>query len=509
MIITDKELLQLEKLIELEEAEENFYSYCTYREPDFYKPHRHHLEKLCNILNAFYYGWIAKESKEAEWQVFYDGKVPEGWIICNKIMINMPPQHGKSRTLVNFTQWCLGKNNEERIITASYNDTQAGEFAMYTRDGIQEVKNLPEQHVFSDVFPDTKIKKGNASYQKWALEGQHFNYLGVGVGGGVTGKGATIRIVDDLIKDAEEAINKNILEKKWRWYSGTYSSRNSAEGGAVREIFCATPWSKDDPQGILKATEGHKWFIFQMEVYDKEKDEMLCPDLLSKEEYIDLKERSLRNEITAMIFWANYHNKLVDAAGRLYKELKTYEHLPKDNQGNLLFESIENYTDTADTGEDYLCSICYGVYDGYAYVLDIYYTQDGMEITEKETARMLFENDVRLARIESNNGGRGFARNVERELKEKYNTRKCTVKWFHQSKNKKARIHTNSASVQNMVLFPVDWANRWSDYYEAMTTYKAKGKNTHDDAPDATTGIVENVDKNNIATEQVLDLSAW
>ena len=113
-----------------------------------------------------------------------------------------------------------------------------------------------------------------------------------------------------------------------------------------------------------------------------------------------------------------------------------------------------------------------------------------MEYTEVAVAEMLNRNDTRVANIESNNGGRGFARNVERNLREMGN-RTTSVKWFHQSNNKAARIATNSATVQNMVFFPSDWATRWPTFFGALVGYRAKGKNAHDDAPDALTGCVE------------------
>ena len=89
-----------------------------------------------------------------------------------------------------------------------------------------------------------------------------------------------------------------------------------------------------------------------------------------------------------------------------------YTDIPRDEHGRPLFTHIRSYTDTADTGADYLCSIIYGEYNHEAYVLDIYYTKDPMEVTEPETARRLLAHSVNLAKIESNNGGRGFARNV-------------------------------------------------------------------------------------------------
>jgi predicted phage terminase large subunit-like protein len=104
---------------------------------------------------------------------------------------------------------------------------------------------------------------------------------------------------------------------------------------------------------------------------------------------------------------------------------------------------------------------------------------------------MLTENNVGCAIIESNNGGRGFARNVEKECKQLGNTH-TSVKWFSQSKNKIARILSNSTSVMNNVYFPVNWEDRWPEFARALNKYQREGKNEHDDAPDALTGVYEN-----------------
>ncbi len=94
-----------------------------------------------------------------------------------------------------------------------------------------------------------------------------------------------------------------------------------------------------------------------------------------------------------------------------------------DDKGNLLFTATKAYVDTADEGADYLCVIIYGVYNKEAYILDVYYTNLAMEITEPETAMRLYEHGVNVADIESNNGGRGFARSVDRILKLDYKSK--------------------------------------------------------------------------------------
>ena len=191
------------------------------------------------------------------------------------------------------------------------------------------------------------------------------------------------------------------------------------------------------------------------------------------------------------IVLANYQQEPIDVKGRLYTSFKTYTEVPKDSTGKPLFKYILNYTDTADTGGDFLCSICYGMYEGAYYILDVLYTKEPMEVTEPATAKMLTRNNVGCALIESNNGGRGFARNVDRECKELGN-RHTVVKWFHQSENKIARILSNSTSVMNNVYFPVNWQDMWPDFATDIMKYQKEGKNLHDDAPDALTGVYEN-----------------
>jgi predicted phage terminase large subunit-like protein len=156
-----------------------------------------------------------------------------------------------------------------------------------------------------------------------------------------------------------------------------------------------------------------------------------------------------------------------------------------------LFTGIYSYTDTADEGSDWLCCIIWGVYNHEAYVLDIYYTREPMEVTEPETARRLKEQKATKARIESNNGGKGFARAVKRELEEKLHCHSVVVRWFTQTKNKVARILTGAPWVMEHIYFPINWRDRWPEYFEAMNTYQREGKNAHDDAPDTTTGVAE------------------
>lgn len=478
-------LLREKKILK---ARRSFWHFCKTLAPDFYKDDRWHLKRLCDALQALYEGRIIRYSENAPWRIVesLDG-LKSGYVACDSLILNQPPRHGKSRTLILFCEWALGLDTRNRIITGSYNDDLAQDFSRYTRDGIAEEKTYPHEIVYSDIFPDTRIKQGDASYQKWALEGEYFNYKGAGVGGSVTGKGCNIQIIDDPIKDAETAYSELALDKVWRWITGTMLSRK--EGERPIQILNMTRWASKDPCGrYLESKRAHKWFVLKFEAYTKEQG-MLCPDLLSFDAYTGLKET-----MDTAIFQANYHQEPLDIKGSLYKNLKEYPYVPKNEDGSDRFEQIIAYGDTADKGDNYLCVIVAGVYRGEAWVLDILYTQQGMETTEPKTAELLIKNNVNFAKIESNNGGRGFARNVERLIWENHKTRKVGIAWFHQSKNKMARILSNSTFVMNHIFFPQGWEYKWPEFFLALTGFQKEGKNKFDDAPDTITGIAEMID---------------
>lgn len=452
----------LKKQAQLELARRNFFYYCQLMAGDFYKPERIYLKQLCDSFQNF----MSDDEH-------------------NVLIINIGPRHGKSRTAGMFVQWLLGNDNSKKIMTGSYNDTLSTVFSKSVRNAIQEEKADGSITVFSDIFPDTKIKRGDGAMNLWSLEKGYNNYLATSPGGTATGFGADVIIIDDLIKSALEANNANILEGHWEWFTNTMLSRLE-EGGKL--IIIMTRWHSEDLAGkaLSKLPEsGYSVKHISMRTYDEETDTMLCEDVLSKESYFR-KVKAMGADIAS----ANYQQEPIDIKGRLYSEFKTYVDKP-------IFKRISAYTDTADTGKDYLASYIYGeTMDKETYILDILFTKEPMEVTEPLLARKLVENEVNLCWIESNNGGRGFARNVERLMRENHGTNQTTVKWFHQSKNKQARILTNATWLMEHVYFPDGWRNRWPEMYKSLMTYQREGRNAHDDAQDALTGIAEKITAN-------------
>ena len=210
---------------------------------------------------------------------------------------------------------------------------------------------------------------------------------------------------------------------------------------------------------------------------------MLCDSILSAEDYdITLKT------MAPSIFRANYQQEPVDIQNRLYTSFRTYSELP-----GLL--KVMAYVDTADEGADYLCSIVFGVVAADpqdVVILDVIYTTDPMEITEPMVADQLcaeYPLRVASAHIESNNGGRGFARAVQELVRMKGGA--ATIGWFTQHQNKKARILTAAPWLMQHCLFPEHWADKWPEFWKSIVTFTADGKAEHDDAEDALTGVCE------------------
>ena len=372
-------------------------------------------------------------------------------------------------------------------MTGSYNETLSTSFSKMVRDSITEKKADKDKVIFSDIFPQTNIKQGDGAANLWSLEKGNNNYLATSPTGTATGFGANIIVIDDLIKNASEANNSLNRDKQWSWFTDTMLSR--LEGNDWKIIVVMTRWHSKDLAGRLISHCNENKISYKQILYKaiKEDGSMLCDDILNYDSYT-IKTKTMSPEIAL----ANYQQEPIDLKGTLYKSFKTYDEIPKNMFGNYKFIEIKSYCDTADTGDDYLCNIIYGVLNREAYILDVYYTKDHMEITEKEVAKRLTEFKVNNALVEGNNGGRGFARQVERNMRELGN-HKTIIRTFHQSNNKNARILSNATWVMEHIYYPSNWHNKWNEYFVSMKEYQREGKNPHDDAQDATTGVAENI----------------
>jgi len=399
--------------------------------------------------------------------------------------------HNTEMAVVNFIAAGLAINPAAKFIHLSYSD----DLALLNSDYAKEITQLPE---YQELFPDVQIRKNRDSKKIWNTTKGGGLYA-TSAGGQVTGFGAGLvttgeedgdmgaffaksgklfggaLIIDDPIKpdDADNEKERERVNNRWE---STIKNRVNNRNTPI--VIIMQRLHERDLCGYLLEENKENWTVLSLPCI-KDDGTALWE---FKHTIAELEAIRDNNQI---VFDRQYMQKPMPIEGRLYKKFKTYEVLPPD------VGMVKCVIDTADTGKDYLCSIVYmPTVTGY-YILDIYYTPQGMEVTEGETAKQLTKFDVNLARIESNNGGRAFARNVERLCREMGNT-STVIEWFHQRDNKEVRIFTKAADVQNMIYYPANWEKMFPKFARDVQGYMATGGNAHDDACDCLTLIVEN-----------------
>lgn len=418
-----------------------------------------------------------------------------------RLMVSIPPQHGKSLGSSQLLPaYLLGCNPDLHIAIASYSAALASKFHKRVQRVITDTR-------YTELFPDTQLKSNSSSdnadnyvqgHDLFEVVDRKGFQIAVGREGSLTGNEVDVFILDDLYKDAMEANSPTVRANCWEWYNSVVKTRMHNES---RELLVFTRWHEEDLIGLIEEREqvteitslkdirpiyAHSgWYKLNLEALKESAPTEIDPRPLGAALWPDRHSTELleaKRRLDRLRFDCMYQGHPSSKEGFLYGDgFKTYRELPAQ------IVRRSNYTDTADMGDDNLCSVCYCVDgDGIIYVTDLLFTQEPMEITEPATAAMLIHNDTRLAAIESNNGGRGFARAVQRAAPA------VRVEWFHQAANKEARILTNAQEVVTRIRFPEDWSIRFEKFHAHITTYKRMFRaNRWHDAADVLTGIVE------------------
>jgi len=286
-------------------------------------------------------------------------------------------------------------------------------------------------------------------------------------------------IVDDIIKNHTEALNAHALKDHFEFYKNTLFSRT--DGDNYKFIFVMQRWATNDLSGEIMKLYGDDVDVVSYEIEDKQGN-MLEPTIMSRKKFEEAKRTLDPN-----ILKANYYQQPVDIEGRLYNGFQEWTTLPDSPQRY-------NNTDVADQGKDNLCSINWikkQDEDGVkVYITDIYYSPEKAEITEPAVAKMITADQITEAEFESNNGGKGYARNVERELHALQNF-KTVVKWTPQNSNKEARIMASSSWVAKNVYMPPNWTSKYPEFAAEVLSYVAGGKNAFDDGVDTLATLYE------------------
>ena len=436
---------------------------------------------------------------------------------CRRLIINMPPRYGKTETAIkSFISWCFALNPKCRFLHLSYSD-------ILVNDNSDTVRSIMQEPLYTTLFPNSKLASEKGSAKRWKTKAGGELYA-VSTQGQVTGFGAgnvdnveeNHDLYDDLIFDdhivelfdmigaqsnvfqgailiddpmkPEDADSDIVRERINLRFENTIRNRTNSRNTPI--IIIMQRLHEHDLCGYLMEVEPEEWTVLSLPA--------IQTDPVTGEEHAlwelkhTLPELYKMREINPIVFDTQYMQDPTPKEGLMYSEgFNTYtpDTIPT---GQRAIRKC-NYTDTADTGADFLCSICFIDTPEYVYVTDVLFTDAPMEVTEPKNAEMLDRNKTVDALIESNNGGRAYARNVKRILRTERHNYKCAVRSFTQTQNKKSRIASNSACVQNDILFPVGWEKKWPKFYNALMSYRKdnKKKNQHDDAPDCLTGVYE------------------
>ncbi len=280
-----------------------------------------------------------------------------------RLMICMPPRHGKSELASRrFPAWYLGRNPSKQIIAACYNSDLSNDFG-------REVRNIVNSEEYRALF-DVKLAQDSQAANRWHTDKKGV-YVAAGVGTAVTGRGADILLIDDPFKDRAEADSEVRREHVWNWYTSTAYTR-LMPGGSV--IVINTRWHDDDLSGRLLAqmeAGGDKWEVLSLPAISN--GEALWPDWYSIDRLTEIQK-----VLPARDWNSLYQQNPIPDDGDYFKSswFGEYDNLPS----GLVYYGASDYAVTGDGG-DYTCHGVFGIDQNMnIYVADFYI---GQETTDK------------------------------------------------------------------------------------------------------------------------------
>ena len=434
----------------------------------------------------------------ADWcQRFYEGEV-------DKLIITLPPQHGKSEISSRiFPSWVFGKDPDTQLVLVSYAADLAKGFCL----AVQRYMGTDE---YKRLFPDTFLNTERlAKYRNYLCSSEYFDIVGhrgfmktVGVSGGLTGNPVRVAIIDDPFKDSEEANSPVQREKVWDWYNNVLSTRLHNDS---RQLMVMTRWHEDDLVGrILNSKDSASWTVINIPAICEKDDDGDLHSGRKVGEALWPEEHSLENLYVKMNndphgFNCLYQGNPGSKEGRLYHDFKTY--IDKKEYGTYVRSGA--YLDVADSGTDDTTLITYDIYRApttvyneqtkrfepllFALVTDFESNPANTDVMRVRVPMVINRQTPAVQNLwcESNSAGRTFGSDVSKKIR-------AHVSMFYQSANKESRIITNAPFVNEQIIMPFDWQTRHPALYQKVTHYLSVFKaNAHDDVPDVLTGIYE------------------
>lgn len=225
-------------------------------------------------------------------------------------IVTMPPRHGKSELGSAWAPpWLLGVRPDFRVMLGAYQANFAAMWGQRARDRMLE---------FGPSYFGVEVDPDHSARDDWGIKGHLGGMITAGVGGAFTGRGADLVLIDDPIKNQEEALSEVYREKTWEWFNSTVYTRLEP-GGSV--IVTLTRWHEDDLAGRLIADQPDKWRVIRLparaekdDPIGREEDEALWPERYDLEAL-----KVIERQIGSFWFSALYQARPTPAEGGLLK----------------------------------------------------------------------------------------------------------------------------------------------------------------------------------------------
>lgn len=329
-----------------------------------------------SVYPSYVFKWFHKDIADNLQQV-YEGKI-------KRLMIFVPPQHGKSEFASRlFPAWCLGKNPKLRIAGSSYSSDLSQGFS-------RSIQRIIDSDIYHAFFPETYLNNSNVrtdSKQGFLRNVDIFetvnyggSYKAVGVCGALTGNKIDIGIIDDPVKDAIEAYSETYRSRVWDWYLNVYRTRLHNDSAT---ILIMTRWHQDDLAGRLlddAKKGGEQWKVIcypyikeglPTDIDQRQDGEALWPEMHSIDKAMQTKRMSLR------VFNSLYQQNPAPDEGSIFKRtwFGTYDMEELITRATNKFEEIHWHfrIDTAYTekqSNDPTGMMCYTWYKDQMYIKD-------------------------------------------------------------------------------------------------------------------------------------------
>lgn len=402
----------------------------------------------------------------------------DGMYLCGKTMI---PTHNS--TLKQFFEVLLGGwYPNKQVFSVSYSQSIVNMFY----NGYLSM--ITDKHTYSwqEMFGKNTKLQGNNAKDTWVNLGDPKNFktfTARSIDGTITGsiQAGILLSCDDLVKNIEEAMNKNALAKIYTKYSTDLIQRKIK---GAKELHIATRWSVWDVIGRIEQNKQNDDRARFIRVPALDKDGNSNFNYPNTEASFDTKYYlDIQNTMDAVSFNCLYMQEPVEREGLLFESEKMRRYFERpDTEPDKIWATC----DTKDKGSDFVSMPIAYQYGEDFYIEDVVFTDStDYDLVDNELASKLIEHKVNVCRFESNNAGGRVASDVQKILDERKARISLQTKFTRT--NKETKILTNSDWIMKHCLFKDDskMTKQYKDFYTQLITYTAKGKNPHDDSPDS------------------------